>query len=74
MTKNKETYVCAMCGGIFERTTPEEKTIAELHEMFGGDVSPEECDIVCDDCWQKIRPDKNSEELKAWREERESGD
>lgn len=51
-----EEYTCAMCKGVFEGTTPEDEAKAELKEYF-GDVSVDDCDIVCDDCWQKIRPD-----------------
>ena len=51
-------YICAICKGVFEKTTPEDEALAELKEYF-GDVSVEDCDIVCDDCWEKIRPDKH---------------
>ena len=53
-----ETYICAMCKGIFEKETPEEEAVDELHELFGPDVEVEDCDLVCDDCFEKIRPDK----------------
>lgn len=53
-----ETYTCAMCGGVFEKSTPEDEALAELKEFF-GDVSTEDCDVVCDVCWQEIRPDKH---------------
>ena len=54
-----EKFKCAICEGIFEKITPEEEAIAELHEYFGSDMSIEKCALVCDDCWQKIRPDRN---------------
>lgn len=47
-----------MCKETFIETVSEEKAKAELKEFF-GDISTNECDIVCDDCWQKIRPDKH---------------
>jgi len=53
-----DEYTCAICKGIFEKSTPEDEALAELKEFF-GDVSPDDCDIVCDDCWEKIRPDKH---------------
>lgn len=53
-----EEYTCAMCQGIFGKTASEEEAKAELKEFF-GDVPVEDCDIVCDDCWEKIRPDRH---------------
>ena len=50
-----DTYVCALCGGEFEKTTADDEAMAECREIFGA-VEPEECDIVCDDCFQKIDP------------------
>jgi len=52
-----DEYTCAICKGVFEKETPENEALAELKKFF-GDVSPDDCDIVCDDCWEKIRPDK----------------
>lgn len=56
--KPGETYICAMCGGTFEATIPEDEAQAELKEFF-GDVSVENCELVCDGCWEGIRPDKH---------------
>lgn len=67
-----EEYTCAMCKGVFERTTPEDKALAELEEFF-GDISVDDCDIVCDDCWQKIRPDKHGLELPVKEKDIEDG-
>ncbi len=57
-----EKYKCAMCGGVFEKTVTEDEARTELKEFF-GDVPVEDCDIVCDDCWEKIRPDKQGFDL-----------
>lgn len=51
-------YTCAMCKGVFKRITPEDEVLAELKEFFGA-VSVDDCELVCDDCWEKIRPDKH---------------
>jgi hypothetical protein len=51
MTVNE--YQCANCGVIQERTTSEEDMLAELKDRFGN-FSAEECDILCEDCWQKF--------------------
>ena len=55
--RDMEEYKCAMCGGIFEKTTPEEEAKAELKKFF-GDISINDCNIICDDCWEIVRPDK----------------
>ena len=52
------TFQCAMCKGVFEKGQSEEEALAELKQHF-GDIPPEECGMVCDDCWQKIHPDKH---------------
>lgn len=64
-------YRCARCGGIFDKIRSDEETLAELHEQFGEDVCLAECDIVCDGCWQEIRPDRNKKILERWRTHRE---
>jgi len=52
-----KTFVCDMCGKE-EEEGPEEVAEAELAKYFPGE-SKEECAVVCDDCWQKIRPENN---------------
>lgn len=54
------TFVCAMCGGEFEKGLDEAEALAELKEVW-GDISPDECDQVCDDCWEKVKPANNQE-------------
>ena len=61
-----ETYTCAMCKREFETDRPESESIDELHQQFGEDISPTDCDVVCDGCWEKIRPDRNEAEFAAW--------
>jgi hypothetical protein len=50
-----DEFTCALCGGIFPKDRNEDEVIAELHKYF-GDVPIEECDLVCDACWEKIKP------------------
>jgi hypothetical protein len=45
-------YKCAICKGIFEETLTEEEAVEQLNEEFPG-FTPDECDIVCDDCYKK---------------------
>ncbi len=53
-------YRCEMCKGIFEKDWTDEEAKAELKLDF-GDIPLEECAQICDNCYQKVRPDKNPE-------------
>ena len=55
-----DTFICALCGGEFEKGQDEESALAELKELW-GDVSPDDCELVCDDCWNKIKPPKEND-------------
>lgn len=48
-------YQCAMCGGTFESDRPDEEAIAEKDLLFGA-IPMEQCDIICEDCFQSINP------------------
>lgn len=50
-------YTCSVCGNTYKKVRSEEDCIKELKEVW-GDCSPDECDIVCDDCYQIIIKDK----------------
>jgi hypothetical protein len=56
----KRTYKCSECGGVYESEWTEEEANAELERDFPG-TSIEECDVVCDNCYQIINPSKNPE-------------
>jgi hypothetical protein len=49
-----EKYTCASCKGTFEKGQSDEDAAAELTETFGGVFVPEDCDVVCDDCFQRM--------------------
>lgn len=51
-------YTCAMCEKECESEWTEEEAIAEKERDFGA-VPLEECDVVCDDCYQQISPKNN---------------
>ena len=55
--KKEGTYICAVCKGEFEFVTEEEDMIEEYEQLFGKNASKENMDIVCDDCWQLVKPD-----------------
>lgn len=63
-----ENFTCAMCGGEFVKGRSDEEALAEMTESF-GDLPDEPLSIVCDDCYQKIRPDRNPQTMERFRAE-----
>ena len=49
-----EDYTCSMCGETYERPISDEEAFEETKENFGSSVQPEDCAIVCDDCYKKV--------------------
>lgn len=54
------TYCCAHCGGTFEKGRSDEECQAEADALWGGIDDPV---LVCDDCWQIMRPDQQPTNL-----------
>lgn len=52
-------YECDMCHGIFDKVNNDEwndfKAQEEIKQLFGN-IPRTEQSIVCDDCWQIIKP------------------
>lgn len=49
-------FICAICGYVGESSPEEEaEADAELKAEFGG-IKEEDCAVVCDVCWEKVRP------------------
>jgi hypothetical protein len=48
-------YVCARCGGKFEKGWSDEEAKAELDSTFA--VPVEQCALVCDDCFRLLIAD-----------------
>ena len=46
-------FECAGCGHIFQRQTPLAVMAAKLVERFGPGLTPDDCHIVCDACYQR---------------------
>ena len=59
MTAKGEFYTCAVCEGKFKRIRDEQEAVNELHELF-GEIPIEDCVLVCDACFEVIRPDKQT--------------
>lgn len=50
-------YECSICHGIFKKATPESEALAEMLRDFGP-VPVEERRLVCDECYQRIKPEE----------------
>lgn len=69
---NLNEYQCAMCRGVFEYAWTEEEAVAEKERDFRA-VPLEDCAVICDDCYQRVRPDTHPAQYAAWREDVRSG-
>lgn len=50
-----EQYTCAACGETYDKGWSDEEAEGELAETFPG-FDVEECSLVCDDCFQAMKP------------------
>lgn len=46
-------YKCSSCGGVFEKSRPDEEALEESVETF-GEMKQENLAIVCDDCYNNF--------------------
>ena len=60
------TFTCSICGETYESDRPEDETIAEMKANFGDDITKDECQVVCDDCYDKIKPEINQGAYSEW--------
>ena len=49
-------YQCHMCKGVFDKEWSDEEAKAEHDRDFPGESLDTAC-VMCDDCYQKVRPD-----------------
>lgn len=49
-------FKCSMCGGIFKKGWSDEEARQERDLIFGVGYSDKDCKLICDDCFQKIKP------------------
>jgi DNA-directed RNA polymerase subunit RPC12/RpoP len=47
------TYTCAACSGVFDKGWSDEEALAEKEENW-GDMSMDDMEVVCDDCYRKM--------------------
>jgi hypothetical protein len=63
-------YQCAWCNGIFDLVEDENWSSAKAKEEHDRDFpgSPMETSaVICDDCYQKCRPDTHPKEYEAYK-------
>ena len=51
---NDNEYRCAICGEVFIKGLTDDETEQQLEEEFGSSWTPDDCELVCDDCYQKM--------------------
>lgn len=54
-----------MCKGIFGKGLTDEEAAAEKERDFGN-VPDECCVVICDDCYQGVRPDQHPVEIRKY--------
>lgn len=50
------TFVCAQCGGTFDKTQSDADALAEAARIFTPQEMAAPQAAVCDDCWRMIVP------------------
>ncbi len=54
---SNNSYTCALCKQTYTKAITDEEAMQET-QQYWPETKQEECGVVCDDCWQKIRPDR----------------
>ena len=58
---SEDTFTCSHCGETFIKELTDDEALTQLAKEFPGwDVNA--CNLVCNDCFYEINPDKKSEE------------
>jgi len=57
----RRKLICYMCKTPFQTDITDEEALKELHDMEGGfSYSQEDCEIICDTCWNLFKDDLTS--------------
>jgi hypothetical protein len=48
-----------MCGEEYEKGRSDKEAMAETRQYFGENIKAEDCEVVCDACWEEIHPRKH---------------
>ena len=54
-------YRYGMCRQVYTKARSDEEAMQET-QQYWPDTTQEELAVVCDDCWQKIHPERNPDE------------
>ena len=46
-------YQCCVCDGVFEKGWTDDEAMEESEEVWGA-MPPDELEVVCDDCYNKM--------------------
>lgn len=57
-------YRCALCHNVYEKAWNDDEALAETASYWPA-VPQEQLTVVCDDCWEKIRPETHPQEYAA---------
>jgi len=60
MSLQPNEYQCARCGNIYIKGQTDEEAMTETHSSWPG-IDQQDCAVICDDCYQQIRPDAHTE-------------
>ena len=70
MKMKENEFQCALCKNFYEKGRTDQEAEKECVENFGEQLAhSDDQAVVCDDCYQKIRPDEHPEELEAAKKE-----
>lgn len=54
-------YRCALCRQVYQQTRSDEEALAETQQYWPG-ITKDQSVIVCDDCWEKIKPEDHPQQ------------
>lgn len=60
--KAKDEYKCSLCGGVFSKAWDDKQANEQAQSYWPGIDTKCECDIVCDECWNLVKPENFPEE------------
>jgi len=61
---NNNSYTCAMCHQTYDKAWSDDEAMQET-TSYWPNIAAEDCAVVCDDCFKKIKPERQPEQYKA---------
>jgi hypothetical protein len=53
-TKPNKAYKCSQCNNVYLKGRSDEEAFEESKQLFGLDPAIDECNIICDDCFNEL--------------------